>query len=98
MQSKAEQPVLRELLLHVIDRDRDLASARGGVDAHDALADALRDPEPTVGTVRDFPRILEAARDDARSEPLGRTRPHRAWIYVGARSDLCERQRSERPE
>ena len=90
--------VLRKLLLHFVDRDRHLASAAGGVDAHDAFADALSDPEPAVGTVRNFPRILEAARDDARREPLGRVRPHRAWIHVRAGSDLCESKRPERTE
>ena len=88
MQRHALQAVLRELLPDLVDRERDVPRTVRRVDAHDALADTLRDPEVVVGPPSDFPGILEARGHDARRELLGRIRPNGARIHVRTRRNL----------
>jgi hypothetical protein len=82
---ETQQPVLRQRLVYLVDRDGHLAAAARRIDAHDPLADALGDPEETVRSPGDFPWILETGRDDARSEGFGRVRRYRARVHISPR-------------
>ncbi len=96
VEGETEQAVLRQRLVHLVDVDRDLAATVGWIDAHDSLADAFGDPQEAVGTPGDFPRIFEAARNDARRERFRRVRPHGSRTHIRAGSDLRDGERSQR--
>jgi len=70
MQRHAEEAILRERLIHLVNRDRHRFRAIDRIDTRDALAHSLGDPQESIGTPRDFPRAVEIGRHDPRDERL----------------------------
>src|SRR5258706_6149460 len=70
VQSHAEEAILCEGLIHLVNRDRYLFRAVGRIDAGDSLADPLSDPQESIRPPRHFPWSRKVGRHDPRDERL----------------------------
>src|SRR5204863_5753061 len=62
MESHAEEAILCEGLIHLVNRDRHRFRSVRRVDARDALAHSFGDPEESIRTPRDLPWAREIRR------------------------------------
>ena len=92
VQRHSEQAILREGLIHLVNGDRDCFRSVGWIDAGDPLADALGDPQESIGTPRDLPRALEAGRHDSRDERLWSLGRDDARVLCGNRTLRAKRE------
>jgi hypothetical protein len=94
MEGHAEQPVLPDALVYLGNRGERRPRAVHRVDADDAPATPLGDPQLLIGSPREFPRAFQSSGDHAHRERLGRVRHNRRILRGRPHADGGQNRRN----